>query len=90
MKNGNAGYTYTIPSCIEAGHYLVRHELIALHDAYQYPGPQFYPGCHQIEVTGGGSKTPASLVAFPGAYTGDDATYDGQSYKVPGPAVFKC
>lgn len=90
MKNGNAGYTYTIPQCLKPGHYLVRHELIALHNGYQYPGPQFYPSCHQIKVTGGGSTVPKSLVSFPGAYSGKDATYDGTNYKVPGPAVFKC
>lgn len=31
-------YTYTIPSCIKAGYYIVRHEIIALHAAYTYPG----------------------------------------------------
>ena len=60
-KPGNAGYTYTIPECIKAGHYLVRHELVALHDAAQYPGPQFYPGCHQIKVSGEGTTVPKSL-----------------------------
>lgn len=89
-KNGNAGYDYTIPQCLKAGHYLVRHELIALHNAAQYPGPQFYPSCHQIQVTGGGSTVPSSLVSFPGAYSGKDAIYDGKTYTVPGPAVFKC
>ncbi|GKT89039.1 cellulose-growth-specific protein [Colletotrichum tofieldiae] len=52
MKAGNSGY-------------LVRHEIIALHAAYAYPGAQFYPGCHQIEVTGSGSTSPSDLVAFP-------------------------
>lgn len=33
MSNGNAGYTYTIPTCLKAGYYLVRHEIIALHAA---------------------------------------------------------
>lgn len=31
-----------IPSCIPAGDYLLRHELIALHSAGTYPGAQFY------------------------------------------------
>ncbi|KAJ4992363.1 cellulose-growth-specific protein, partial [Stagonosporopsis vannaccii] len=94
MKAGGV-VSYTIPKCIPAGYYLVRHEIIALHSAYAYPGAQFYPGCHQLKVTGGGSKTPAGLVAFPGAYKGSDPgiTYDSykaQTYTVPGPAVFTC
>ncbi|KAK3324402.1 glycoside hydrolase [Cercophora scortea] len=89
-------YQYTIPSCLKKGFYLVRHEIIALHAAYAYPGAQFYPGCHQLNVTGSGTSTgPSSLVAFPGAYKGTDAgiTYDAYkatTYTIPGPAVFTC
>ncbi|KAK7416544.1 hypothetical protein QQX98_005148 [Neonectria punicea] len=95
MKDENEGVDYTIPSCLKAGYYLVRHEIIALHAAYQYPGAQFYPGCHQLEVTGGGSTVPTDLVSFPGAYSGSDAgiTYDSYKatkYELPGPPVFTC
>jgi hypothetical protein len=95
MKAGNSGVNYTIPSCLKPGYYLVRHEIIALHSAYSYPGAQFYPGCHQLKVSGSGSTTPGNLVSFPGAYSGSDAgiTYDAYkptSYKIPGPALFKC
>ena len=34
--------TFTIPECIPAGQYLMRHEMIALHGAENYPGAQFY------------------------------------------------
>ncbi|KAJ3727217.1 glycoside hydrolase family 61 protein [Lentinula guzmanii] len=34
--------TFDIPSCIPAGQYLLRHEIIALHAASSYPGAQFY------------------------------------------------
>ncbi|KAK1573135.1 family 61 glycosyl hydrolase [Colletotrichum navitas] len=95
MKAGNSGVKYTIPECIAPGQYLVRHEIIALHAAFSYPGAQFYPSCHQIEVTGSGSINPSDLVAFPGAYKGTDAgiTYDAykaQPYTIPGPKVFSC
>lgn len=95
MVGGNAGVQYTIPSCLKAGYYLVRHEIIALHAAYSYPGAQFYPGCHQLNVTGSGTTTPSDLVAFPGAYEGTDAgiTYDAYqatTYTIPGPDVFTC
>ncbi|KAF2114027.1 glycoside hydrolase [Lophiotrema nucula] len=94
MKAG-ASISYTIPKCLSAGYYLVRHEIIALHVAYSYPGAQFYPGCHQLKVTGSGTTTPSSLVAFPGAYKGGDAgiTYDAyqaQTYTIPGPKLFTC
>ena len=94
MKAGGI-VTYTVPKCIPSGNYLVRHEIIALHSAYAYPGAQFYPGCHQLKVTGGGNKTPTGLVAFPGAYKATDAgiTYDAynpKTYTVPGPALFTC
>ncbi|CAM1509923.1 Fc.00g002580.m01.CDS01 [Cosmosporella sp. VM-42] len=95
MVSGNSGINYTIPSCLKPGYYLVRHEIIALHSAYQYPGAQFYPGCHQLQVTGSGSTIPSDLVGFPGAYSGSDAgiTYDSykaQTYDIPGPALFAC
>ncbi|KAF0320914.1 hypothetical protein GQ607_011816 [Colletotrichum asianum] len=95
MKAGNSGVKYTIPECLAPGHYLVRHEIIALQASYEYPGAQFYPGCHQLEVTGSGSTSPSDLVAFPGAYKAADPgiTYDAykaQEYTIPGPALFSC
>lgn len=92
---GNA-YEYTIPACLAAGSYIVRHEIIALHSAASYPGAQFYPSCHQVKVTGSGSSTgPANKVAFPGAYAASDpgVTYDmykASTYTIPGPALFTC
>ncbi|PVF94632.1 glycoside hydrolase [Serendipita vermifera] len=68
----NGGKTsFTIPSCIPPGNYFLRVELIALHGAGTYPGAQFYMECAQINVTGGGSASPAT-VSFPGAYSGSD------------------
>ncbi|KUI56468.1 Polysaccharide monooxygenase Cel61a [Cytospora mali] len=92
--NGNAGYTYTIPECLADGFYLVRHEIIAVFIASSYPGAQFYPGCHQLNVTGGGSTVVSDLVSFPGAYAGTDPgiTWDSTSttYPIPGPTVYTC
>ncbi|TFK33096.1 glycoside hydrolase [Crucibulum laeve] len=87
--------TFKIPSCIPAGQYLLRHEIIALHAAGSYPGAQFYMECAQIQITGGGSTSPAT-VNFPGAYSGSDPgvkinIYQTlSSYTVPGPAVLSC
>ncbi|KAH7104140.1 glycoside hydrolase [Auriculariales sp. MPI-PUGE-AT-0066] len=95
IKN-NGIYSFTIPSSLKAGQYIVRHENIALHAAYTYPGVQIYPSCIQITVTGSGSATgPSSLVSFPGAYTASTPgivfdVYQGNSstYVIPGPAVW--
>ncbi|KAI5778032.1 glycoside hydrolase family 61 protein [Geopyxis carbonaria] len=86
-----------IPSCIPAGNYLLRAELIALHGASSKAGAQFYMECAQINIKGGGSTSPSPTVAFPGAYS---ATDPGvliniyypvvTNYTVPGPKVFTC
>jgi hypothetical protein len=95
MSLPNAGVNYTIPACLFPGYYLVRHEIIALHNAYKEGGTQFYPGCHQSQVSGTGLTVPGDLVAFPGAYRSDDAgvlysQYSQLPYTVPGPKVFEC
>ncbi|KAF2009543.1 lytic polysaccharide monooxygenase [Aaosphaeria arxii CBS 175.79] len=92
----NKGVDYQVPECLKPGYYLVRHEIIALHGAYNYPGAQFYPGCHQLEVTGKGTKeVKEGLVSFPGAYKETDkgvlySQYDQLPYEIPGPKLFQC
>ncbi|KAH8104698.1 glycosyl hydrolase family 61-domain-containing protein [Cristinia sonorae] len=87
--------TFTLPSCIAAGQYLLRAEMIALHAAGSYPGAQLYMECAQLKITGGGNTSPAT-VSFPGAYKGTDPgikinIYQQLSgYTIPGPAVFSC
>lgn len=71
LVNNKGKVNIPIPSCIPSGNYLLRAELIALHGASSYPGAQFYMECAQINVTGGGSASPAT-VSFPGAYAGSD------------------
>lgn len=64
-------FSFKIPSCIEAGQYLLRAELIALHGASNYPGAQLYMECAQLNIRGGGNKKPPT-VSFPGAYKPTD------------------
>ncbi|KAF2035251.1 hypothetical protein EK21DRAFT_55134 [Setomelanomma holmii] len=90
-------WTSTIPATLAPGNYLIRHELLAVHQANN---PQFYPECAQFAVTGSGTVTPpaAALVSFPGAYVGNEPgiafNIDSASamvltnYTVPGPAVW--
>ncbi|KAH8729001.1 glycosyl hydrolase family 61-domain-containing protein [Phaeosphaeriaceae sp. PMI808] len=90
-------WTSTIPASLAPGNYLIRHELLAVHQANN---PQFYPECAQFEVTGSGTASPASsyLVSFPGAYTGKEPgiafNIDSEdakkatTYQIPGPPVW--
>ncbi|KAF2180631.1 carbohydrate-binding module family 1 protein [Zopfia rhizophila CBS 207.26] len=90
-------WTVTIPASLAPGEYLIRHELLALH---QRDNPQFYPECAQLTVTGTGTSSPPSslLVSFPGAYSASDpgvafnidsdAAKTATSYPIPGPAVW--
>ncbi|GJJ06953.1 hypothetical protein Clacol_001150 [Clathrus columnatus] len=68
-------------------------EIIALHVASTYPGAQFYIGCLQVTVAGGGSANPPTI-ALPGAYKPTDPgitinIYNNlQSYTAPGGSVW--
>ena len=56
-----------IPSDLAPGYYLMRPELLALHQADKNPpDPQFYVGCAQIFLSSGGSATPKNTVSIPG------------------------
>ncbi|KAF9526388.1 glycoside hydrolase family 61 protein [Crepidotus variabilis] len=94
LVNANSIYTFTIPPKLKAGQYIIRHEIIALHAAYTYPGAQVYPSCIQVQVTGSGTALPTSFVSFPGAYTAStpgivyDAYQNTSAYPIPGPALW--
>ena len=92
MTTGPKVQDFMVPKALPSGDYLVRAEQIGLHVA---GSPQFYIGCGQATVTGGGSGTPGPLVAFPGAYSKDDPAIlvninypKPTSYTPPGPAVW--
>ncbi|EMD97722.1 glycoside hydrolase family 61 protein [Bipolaris maydis ATCC 48331] len=67
-----------IPAGLKAGPYLIRAEMIGLHEGdvsfAQNPrrGAQFYPDCVQIEVVEGGEVELPEGVGFPGAYSYED------------------
>lgn len=91
---------FTIPSTLAAGKYLIRQEIIALHEsdtAYNENsarGAQFYPSCAQFEITGSGSAVPDEAFDFNTGYTYSDPgivfnLYGSfTSYEIPGPAVW--
>jgi hypothetical protein len=66
----------TLPTNLPTGHYLLRTEIIALHNAVSEGGAEFYPACAQLSVTGSGSPGGAAgaspTVSFPGAYSASE------------------
>ncbi|KIO21664.1 hypothetical protein M407DRAFT_27348 [Tulasnella calospora MUT 4182] len=92
-----SSFSFTIPSKLVSGDYLVRIEHIALHTASAYGEAQFYISCGQIHVFGTGTSSPSSssLVAIPGVYTGNEPGLliniwwpIPVTYTQPGPAVW--
>lgn len=90
----NLYWESTVPKSLAPGNYLVRHELLALHQAKT---PQFYAECAQIEVTGSGSAQPSGdyLASIPGYAPQSDPgitvdTYSSSitTYTPPGPKVW--
>ncbi|KAJ4295084.1 hypothetical protein N0V90_007093 [Kalmusia sp. IMI 367209] len=73
LPTQNSTWTVKLPSKIPAGEYLLRHEILGLQRTNTNGSlAQFYPGCHQISVTGGGSTALPTGIALPGAYQPDD------------------
>jgi cellulase len=93
-------YDFTLPANLAAGRYIIRQEIIALHEsdtAYNVNparGAQFYPSCVQVEVTGSGSAVPDQNFNFNTGYTYADPgivfnLYGSfSSYQIPGPEVW--
>ncbi|KAK6064384.1 glycoside hydrolase family 61 protein [Seiridium cupressi] len=96
LVGSNKGWTSTIPQGLASGNYLIRHELIALHQAN---APQWYAECAQITVAGSGTAQPSASqeAAIPGYCAQTDPNISvsindhtiPQTYTVPGPPVFK-
>lgn len=58
-----------LPSTLEDGEYILRHEILGLQRAVRPELAQFYPACHQITITGGGSTPLPEGISLPGNYT---------------------
>ncbi|KAK0718615.1 glycosyl hydrolase family 61-domain-containing protein [Lasiosphaeria miniovina] len=100
LRSNGGKVSFVLPASIAPGQYLVRQELIALHEADAIftanpaRGAQFYPSCVQVEVAGSGSVVPGENFNFNTGYTYADpgiafniyAAFT--SYAIPGPKVF--
>ncbi|KAK2729350.1 endoglucanase ii [Colletotrichum kahawae] len=101
LRADDGWFNFTMPSCVASGDYLMRVEIIALHEAFVgMEQPQFYMECAQIRVEGSGTNTGVDFAEFPGAYQlkdpgivfgiyDDNGGYDptGKTYSIPGPKV---
>ncbi|KAF9877200.1 hypothetical protein CkaCkLH20_05466 [Colletotrichum karsti] len=92
IDNGNA-WLVRIPENIAPGHYVLRHDIIALHSAGQSNGAQSYPQCINLEITGDGTYYPPGV---PGTalYGKDDPGIFYNIYRdkvndyvIPGPSI---
>jgi hypothetical protein len=90
----NLTWTVRIPSNIMPGNYVLRHEILALHSAYNVGGAQFYPQCINLRITGSGTSVPSGVPATQ-LYTANDPgvhynIYNDETnptYQIPGPAL---
>ncbi|KAH8175120.1 glycosyl hydrolase family 61 domain-containing protein [Sarocladium implicatum] len=91
----NYTWLVEVPKIIEPGFYIMRHELIALHYALvPGQGPQHYPQCVTLEVSGSGTARPEGILGTE-LYKSDDAglAYDifeeelALPYEIPGPTL---
>lgn len=78
--DNNGHLSVVIPDDIQAGYYLVRPELLALHSAQDDPpDPQFYVGCAQIFVQSSGTARPSTVSIGEGTY---DLGIPGMTYNI--------
>ncbi|GAB1199656.1 glycosyl hydrolase family 61-domain-containing protein [Aspergillus pseudonomiae] len=99
LIDNNGFLSVRVPSDIEQGYYLVRTELLALHNAaFADPlDPQFYVNCAQIFVQGGGSAKPETVSIGEGYYSLDSPGVKYNIYEkplklpypIPGPVVYE-
>ncbi|KAF2111495.1 cel1 protein precursor [Lophiotrema nucula] len=90
----NLAFESTVPASLAPGNYLIRHELLALHQANT---PQFYAECAQVVVSGSGTGQPSGdlLATIPGyaaqsdpGITVDTYMSKADTYTPPGPKVW--
>jgi cellulase len=85
--------TITLPDLAD-GTYLIRPEIIALHEANSRGGAQFYNRCGQIKIKGGSKSLPRTGTDLTKAYLATDPGvlcniyYGLKSYQIPGPPVW--
>lgn len=83
-----------LPANLAPGDYILRPEIIALHEGNRAAGAQFYMECVHVKVGGSGTVALPAGVSIPGAYKATDPgvlfdIYNAfSSYPIPGPKVW--
>ncbi|KAJ2722263.1 hypothetical protein GGI07_003409, partial [Coemansia sp. Benny D115] len=97
LNDNDGKLEVTIPADLAPGDYLMRGEIIAMHNIDDAPGPEFYPNCLKLTVSGTGTAVPKG-VAIPGEYAKPeyDSTFEFNIYDnkntefvIPGPPVYE-
>ncbi|KAF2004870.1 lytic polysaccharide monooxygenase [Amniculicola lignicola CBS 123094] len=97
LRADDQSWNIKIPAGLKAGEYILRHEIIALHVAFEGgAGAEHYPQCINLKVTGSGTKTITGGVDARTFYRGDEpgldidihTTNDHSGYVIPGPPVW--
>jgi len=84
-----------IPADLAPGGYVLRHEILALHSAWDVNGAQAYPQCINLNITNGGNTTITGGAPPTSFYRADDAgvhfsVYNGlTTYPFPGPQLWR-
>ncbi|KAK7453311.1 hypothetical protein VKT23_011986 [Stygiomarasmius scandens] len=95
LVEDSSSWTVTIPSDLESGQYLIRHELAAVHSPKSSGGgPQLYVACIQVNVVDGGSTSlpegtqAGSLYETDGYLANYDVYTAGTVFEDIGPAIW--
>ncbi|KAH7353642.1 endoglucanase B [Plectosphaerella cucumerina] len=91
--------SFELPSGLPAGDYIVRSELLALHQAASKDDPQYYVGCVQLHIRDGPSDSSVlsrHAVSIPGHVDGSEPgnRFDiykrpmDKNYEIPGPEPY--
>jgi len=95
LRANKGKHSFVMPH-LAPGAYLIRPEIIALHEGQNQGGAQLYMACVQVKITGGSGAALPSGVAFPGAYSAEDPgikfnvyNKQNQRYVAPGGAAKK-
>lgn len=92
LLDNDKTWNVRIPENIAPGNYVLRHEIIALHNAIERGGAQNYPQCFNLKITGSGSDYPRGYrgtelydIEDPGIFVN---IYSSKvDYEVPGPTI---
>jgi len=96
LMDNNGSWAVHIPATIRPGNYVLRHEILSLHSAYDVGGAQFYPQCINLKITGSGTESPPGVrgqqlysAADPGVHYNIYNDESSPKYHIPGPPLCK-